>query len=310
MADGLARHTAKERRVSQSTSGQQGIEILVEGLRFPEGPRWHDGYLYLSDITGMAVHRYDAGGKGGVLAALDFEPSGLGFAPDGSLYVVDMPGSRVLGIRDGVTTVVADLTGIAPSFCNDMAVAADGTAYVTQFGANFWKGEMPVAAPVLRVRPGGTIDEFGPGLMMGNGIVVTQDQRALIVAEPGGGRLHRYELDAAGELTGVTGFAELEPTPSHPYGVVTPDGICLDADGAVWFADPTAHRVARVRDGGEVTDVIAFPEHVFPLAVALGGEDGRSLYVMATPSYDFYAPRTGAGLGYVAVTPVTVPAAP
>ena len=287
---------------------QPDIEVCVRGLRFPEGPRWHDGHLYLSDITGSAVHRYDAEGKGGVFAALDFEPSGLGFAPDGSLYVVDMPGCRVVGIRDGETSVVADLSGIAPSFCNDMAVDADGTAYVTQL-SNFWKGEQLVPAPIIRVKPDGTADEFGPALRMLNGILVTPDQRALIVAEPGASKLRRYELDAHGELTGVTVFAELAPTPAHPHGVVTPDGICLDAEGAVWFADPTAHRAARVRPGGEVTDVIPFPADVYPLAVALGGADGRSLFVMATPNMDFYAPRTGTGQGYVAATRVTVPAA-
>jgi len=275
----ISRHFAKERHVPQATHRQQDLEILVSGLRFPEGPRWHDGHLYLSDITGCAVHRYDAAGQGGVFVALDFEPSGLGFAPDGSLYVVD-----------------------------DMAVAADGTAYVTQIGSNFWKGEKLVPVPVLRVKPDGTAEQFGPALRGPNGIVVTPDQKAVIVAEPGGGRLQRYDLDEHGELTGVTVFAQLEPTPDHPHGVVTPDGICLDAEGAVWFADPTAHRVARVRADGEITDVIPFPAEVHPLAVALGGADGRSLFVMATPTMDFYGPRDTAGQGYVAVARVAVPA--
>jgi sugar lactone lactonase YvrE len=304
----ISRHFAKERHVPQATHRQQDLEILVSGLRFPEGPRWHDGHLYLSDITGCAVHRYDAAGQGGVFVALDFEPSGLGFAPDGSLYVVDMPGRRVVAVRDGVTRVVADLTGITPSFCNDMAVAADGTAYVTQIGSNFWKGEKLVPVPVLRVKPDGTAEQFGPALRGPNGIVVTPDQKAVIVAEPGGGRLQRYDLDEHGELTGVTVFAQLEPTPDHPHGVVTPDGICLDAEGAVWFADPTAHRVARVRADGEITDVIPFPAEVHPLAVALGGAGGRSLFVMATPTMDFYGPRDTAGQGYVAVARVAVPA--
>jgi sugar lactone lactonase YvrE len=295
--------------VPQSFPSQQDMEILVSGLRFPEGPRWHAGHLYFSDITALAVHRYDAAGQGGVFVALDFEPSGLGFAPDGSLYVVDMPGRRVVAVRDGETRVVADLTGITPSFCNDMAVAADGTAYVTQLGFNFWKGEKLVPVPVLRVKPNGAVDEFGPALRSPNGIAVTPGNRAVIVAEPGGGRLLSYELDENGELARVSVFAELEPTPDHPHGVVTPDGICLDADGAVWFADPTAHRVARVRPGGEITDIIPFPADVYPLAVALGGDDGRSLFVMATPNMDFYLPRGGGGQGYVAVRRVTVPAA-
>jgi sugar lactone lactonase YvrE len=205
--------------------------------------------------------------------------------------------------------VVADLSGIASSFCNDMAVAADGTAYVTQI-ANYWKGEERVPAPLIRVKPDGTAEEFGPAGRTLNGIVVTPDQGALIVAESGSGKLHSYELDKHRELTRVTVFAELEPTPAHSRGVVTPDGICLDAEGAVWFADPSAHRVARVRRGGDVTDVISFPVEMYPLAVALGGADGRSLFVMVAPNIDFYAPRTGQGQGYVAVTPVTVPAAP
>jgi sugar lactone lactonase YvrE len=274
------------------------VTVFASGLHFPESPRWHDGHLWLSDITGRAIHRYDPSGTGGVQARLDTEPSVLGFAPDGSLLAVDMPGRRLLSVTSTGTTAIADLSGHAPSFCNDMAVAADGTAYVTQLGSNHWKGEPPRPVPVIRVSPDGKVGPLGPDLRGPNGIALSPDGRTLLVAEPGAGRIYYMHLDSGGAVRDHGVHANLPPAPGSKLPFATPDGICLDASGGLWIADPTGHQVIHIDDGGQVTDSIAFPDGI-PLAVAVGGTDAGTLYVAVASHADFYAPPRDPK-GYVA----------
>jgi sugar lactone lactonase YvrE len=266
------------------------VTVFAGGIHFPESPRWHDGHLWLSDITGRAIHRYAPSGEGGPLLRLDTEPSGLGWAPDGSILAVDMPGRRLLSVAaTGTTTVIADLSGHAPSFCNDMAVAADGTAYVTQLGNNHWKGEPSRPVPVLRVTPDGKVEPVGPELRGPNGIALTPDERTLLIAEPGAGRIYYLHLDSAGAVQDHGVHASLPPAPGSKIPFATPDGISLDAEGGLWIADPTGHQVIHVDAGGQVTDAIPFPDGI-PLAVAVGGADGRTVYVAVGAHADFYAP--------------------
>jgi sugar lactone lactonase YvrE len=274
------------------------VTVFTSGLHFPESPRWHDGHLWLSDITGRAIHRYSPSGEGGPYARLDTEPSGLGFAPDGSILAVDMPGRRLLSVTGTGATVIADLSGYAPSFCNDMTVTADGTAYITQFGSNHWKGEARRQVPVLRVSPGGKVEAIGPELHGPNGIVLTPDERTLLVAEPGAGRIYYLHLDSAGAVRDHGVHASLPPAPDSPLPFATPDGICLDAASGLWIADPTGRQVIRIDAGGQVTDSIAFPDGI-PLSVVVGGGDARTLYVTVASHVDFYAPRQDPQ-GYVA----------
>jgi sugar lactone lactonase YvrE len=279
---------------------------FADGLFFPEGPRWHDGCLWVSDVTARVVRRYKEDGSGEDFVRLDTEVLGLGFAPDGRLFVVDMPGRRLLAVRNGVTEVVADLAGHAPSFCNDLVVAGDGTAYVTHLGANHWKGETLRAVPIIRVRPDGTVDTIGPDLLGPNGIVFTPDERTLLIAEPGGGRVCYLRLDDTGEVLDHGVHASLAPAPSSGLPFGTPDGICLDAEGGLWIADPTGARVVRVDADGELTDVVPVAGGL-PLAVVLGGAQGRTLYVTVTSNIDFYAPLTEP-TGFIAALPVAVAA--
>ena len=283
------------------------ITVFTGGLHFPEALRWHDGHLWLSDITGRVIRRYTASGDGEDYARLDTEPSGLGFAPDGSVLAVDMPGRRLLSVRDGATAVVADLSSLAPSFCNDMTVASDGTAYVTQFGSNHWKGEPRRPAPVIRVSPDGKAEVLGPELNGPNGIVLTPDERTVLVAEPGAGRIYYLRLDSAGAVREHGIHAELPPAAGSQLPFGTPDGICLDSEGALWIADPTGHRVVRVDGDGKITDSIPFPAGI-PLCVVLGGAAGTTLYVAVASHVDFYAPLRDPA-GYVAAITVGVPGA-
>jgi sugar lactone lactonase YvrE len=277
---------------------------FAEGLRFPESPRWHDGHLWVADIRGQVVRRYKEDGYGEDFARLDTDPSGIGFTPDGRLLVVDMPGRRLLTSGDG-TEVVADLSPHAPSLCNDMTVGRDGTAYITQLGSNFWKSEPLRAVPVIRVRPDGAVDTVGPGLLGPNGIALTPDEKTLYIAEPGAGRLYFLRFDDTGAVVDHGVHAELPAASSSGLPFGTPDGICLDVEGALWVADPTGARVVRIDTSGQLTDEIAV-EDGYPLAVALGGAHLTTLYVTTTSTIDLFAPLTQLA-GYIGAVEVDVP---
>ena len=195
------------------------VHTLLDGLRFTEGPRWHDGALWFSDMHDHRVLRVTPDGAASTVVEIyDDEPSGLGWLPDGRLLVVAMETQRLLRVEpDGSIATHADLSSAARGDLNDM-----------------------------------------------------------IVAESGGACLTAFDVAADGTLSGRRPFAALTtPVAGRP---AVADGICLDAEGAVWYADPLGGFVARVREGGEVTDRIPC-DGVIPVACVLGGPERRTLYM-------------------------------
>jgi sugar lactone lactonase YvrE len=248
--------------------------VFVSGIGFGEGPRWHDGRLWFSDFHQHTVSSVGDDGVRVVELELDDLPSGLGWLPDGRLLVVAMESRRVLRVEsDGAIVEHADLSAIATGRCNDMVVAADGTAYVGNFG--FALGTPMQPAALARVKPDGSVDVAADGLEFPNGTVITPDGRTLIVGESMGRRATAFAIAPDGTLRDRRLWAEL--------GEVIPDGCTLDADGAIWFADARGTAVVRVREGGEVTDRIEAGQHTF--ACALGGDDGRTLFVVCADSF-------------------------
>jgi len=250
---------------------------VAAGIHLPECLRWRDGTLWFTDIWGHSVLQL---GRGGALRVVhefpdDEEPAGLGWLPDGRLLVVGMLGRVVYVVDDGSAAVHADLRDLSPYPLNDMIVADDGTAYVSRFGWDFWGGGTYADSDIIRVRADGAVDVAADAMMAPNGIALSADGRTLVVAEPAGGRLSRFTVTSQGDLVD----RQLVPLPKAPGAAfVTPDGICLDAEGAVWAADPLGNRVIRVLADGRVERVISvdFGE---PLACALGGHDRRTLYI-------------------------------
>jgi len=271
-----------------------GLELLVDGLDFGEGPRWHDGRLWYSDFYQHRVYAVSPGGARETILDLGSEqPSGLGWMPDGSLLVVAMTARRVLRMADGEVTIHADLSEIATWHCNDMVVAADGTAYVGNFG---WDIEHdrghPLAATLAVVRPDGSV-QSGPGdLLFPNGSVITPDGSTLVIAETFGGRFSAFPLDA----DGCPGEGrEWAPVPG-----AAPDGCTLDSDGGIWFADAAGSGVVRVLEGGTITDRLPTPQPAY--ACMLGGDDGRTLFILTAPGAG--ADRAGTGEGCILTTTV------
>ena len=244
--------------------------IVLEGLCFPEGPRWHDGRLFFSDQHDHRVVAMSPDGTAETVIEVPQQPSGLGWLPDGRMLVVSMLDRRVLRVEDGQLMEHADLSAFAPAPCNDMVVDAHGRAYVGHFGFDMYGGAQPKDASLLLALPNGTVSVAAEPLQFPNGTVITPDGATLIVGESMRGGLTAFTVGADGSLTDRREFAKL-------HGAV-PDGICLDADGAVWVACPLTGRCLRVKEGGEVLDEVK-GSYEFAFACMLGGADRRTLFL-------------------------------
>jgi sugar lactone lactonase YvrE len=221
--------------------------------------------------------------------------------PDGRLLVVAMGARKLMRLEPtGDLVVHADLSPFADWPCNDMVVAGDGTAYVGHFGWDRQHGTTePRAASVLRVQPNGAVDVAADDMLFPNGMAITADGATLIVAESSGSRVTAFDRDADGSLHNRRIFADFVTHNGHNghdgHEPVRPDGICLDADGALWLPDPAGRRVMRVLDGGVVTETTAIAGDA-PLACAVGGHDGRTLFITFASIFEqdtALAARTG-----------------
>ncbi len=260
-------------------------ERFAEGLFLPECPRWHAGALWLCDMWAHEVLRFTAAGSRSVVHRFEVveDPGGLGWLPDGSLVVVGMEGRCVYRLGAGAVARHADLAPLAAWPCNDMIVRRDGTAWVSHFGYDLWGRTTPfLPATLIRVTPDGRADVVAEDLMAPNGMALPPDERTLYLSECGRSQILAFDVGADGTLSNRRVFAGLPRAPGLDFA--PPDGICLDAAGAVWAAEPLGRRVLRIEPGGRVTDEIGFDQS--PLAVALGGEDRRTLYVCSSGEHD------------------------
>jgi len=249
-------------------------ETLLDGLTFPEGPRWHQDRLWFSDFYNHRVVAVGLDGAAETIITVPNIPSGLGWLPDGTLLVVSMNDRRLLRVQNGVLVTQGDLSAIAGGPCNDMVVDAQGRAYVGNFGYDRFKGEEVRPAKLARVDPDGSVTVVAEDLLFPNGTVITPDGRTLIIGESMGNRLTAFDITADGALSNRRIWAD---TPG-----VVPDGICLDEEGAIWVADPRSNRVVRVKQGGAIADTIPLPDRQ-AFACMLGGADRRTLLICTAP---------------------------
>ena len=280
--------------------------VLAGGLHFGEAPRWHDGVLWFSDFFDYAVKTVDLDGHIAVKLSMADRPSGLGWMPDGSMLIVSMTARALLRLDQGRLALHADLSEIATFHCNDMVVDAEGRAYVGNFGfdldaneINGTLGEVLAThggATMARVDPDGSVHAAADGLMFPNGTVITPDGRTMIVAESFADRLTAYDIGDDGSLSNRRLWADL--------GGRKPDGICLDADGAIWVANPVVNECFRVAEGGDILDVIETDNRCF--ACMLGGPDRRTLF-MLTSRYSLAVEAAVHRSGNVLIADVDVP---
>jgi sugar lactone lactonase YvrE len=250
--------------------------VLLDGLAFTEGPRWHEDRLWFSDIHAQRVMAVDLEGRAETICEVPGLPSGLGWLPDGRLLIVSATERRLLRLEPTGPVLHADLGGLASFHCNDMVVDGAGRAYVGNFGFDLWSGASPRPAEIILVEPDGAARVVAEELAFPNGTVITPDGLTLIVGESFGACLTAFDVLADGALAKRRVWARLERA--------VPDGICLDAETAIWVASPISGEVLRVREGGEVVERIPVERQAF--ACMLGGPERRTLFICTAGSSD------------------------
>jgi sugar lactone lactonase YvrE len=265
------------------------LHTLMTGLVFGEQPRWHEDRLWFSDWGTREVIAVDLEGNSEVILQGPSFPLCVDWLPDGRLLVVSAREGLLLRREsDGSLVTHADLSTVSdPPPGNELVVDGRGNAYVNGGGFDLMAGDEFAPGIVAMVAPDGSARQVADGIAFPNGMLVTPDDATLIVAESYARRLTAFDIAADGSLSNRRVWADLQD------GV--PDGICLDAENAVWYGDVPNKRCVRVREGGEVLQTIELDRGCF--ACALGGAHRRTLCMMATewsgPADMFDGPRTG-----------------
>jgi sugar lactone lactonase YvrE len=247
------------------------LQTLMTGIAFGESPRWHDDRLWFSDWGAQEIIAVDLEGESEVIVRVASFPFCIDFLPDGRLLIVSASDRLLLRREpDGPLVTHADLSTLSEHPWNDIVVDGRGNAYIGNIGFDFPEAEFAPGTLAL-VTPDGSARQVADGVAFPNGIVVTPDNSTLIVAESYANRLTAFDITADGSLSNRRMWAEL--------GGGVPDGICLDAEDAVWYGDVPNKRCVRVREGGEVLQTIALDRGCF--ACMLGGPDGKTLFMVA-----------------------------
>ncbi len=273
------------------------MDLLLDGLVFGESPRWRDGRLWVSDWGAGRVYSVVAGAAPRLEAEVASFPLCLDFLPDGRLLLVSSADRAVLRREpDGSLVRHADLAPVSTEPWNDIVVDGRGNAYVNGIGFDFPGGDVAPGQVVL-VAPDGTVTPVAGDLAFPNGMAVTADGTTLLVAESYAERLTAYTIADDGSLTDRRVWAA---TPGDH-----PDGICLDATGAAWYADVGNRHCVRVREGSEVLGAVVLDRGAFACALSRGPDP--QLYVVGQ---DWGGPdAVGGTTGQVVSVPAPAPGA-
>ena len=275
------------------------LHTLMTGIVFGEQPRWHEDRLWFSDWGPPEVIAVDLDGNSQVILRAPSFPCCVDWLPDGRLLLVSARDGLLLRRElDGTLVTHGDLTGVSdPSPGNELVVDGRGNAYVNGPGFDMMAGAEFAPGGIALVTADGSARRVADDIAFPNGMLVTPDNTTLIVADSYGKCLTAFEITANGSLSNRRLWADL--------GDGVPDGICLDAEGAVWYGDVPNQRCVRVGEGGEVLQTVELDRGCF--ACALGGADRSTLFMMATewrgPEHMLQGPRTGQVLSIEAPAP-------
>jgi sugar lactone lactonase YvrE len=284
---------------SQKQSSVAEVQFLMGDLAFPESPRWHDDRLWFSDWGANEVIAVDLEGKSEVIARVHSFPMCIDRLPNGRLLIVSSSEGLLLRREpDRSLVTYADLTGLSDHKWNDIVVDGRGNAYVNNTGFDFPNGEFAPGIIAL-VTPDGSTRQVADAIAFPNGMVVTPDNSTLIVAESYGNKLTAFDIGADGGVSNRRIWADL--------GGGAPDGICLDAENAIWYGDVPNKRCVRVREGGEVLQTIDLDRGCF--ACTLGGKDMRTLFLTANEWNGPASMADGTRAGQVLTTQAPAPGA-
>jgi sugar lactone lactonase YvrE len=243
--------------------------IVLDDLVFGESPRWHDGRLWLCDWGAQEIVAVALDGTRELVAELPAFPFSIDWLPDGRLIVVNE--GALFVEADGTMMPWLNLTGLSDRPWNEIVVDGRGNTFVNGIGFDLMGGEKPGPGLIAVVTPGGLVRQVAEGLAFPNGMVVTSDSKTLVVAESYAGRLTAFDIELDSSLVNRRVWADL--------GDAAPDGLCLDEEGAIWYADVPHRRCVRVREGGEVLQTVELDRGCF--ACTLGGDDRRTLLMLA-----------------------------
>jgi len=272
---------------------------LLGGITFGESPRWHDDRLWFSDWGTQEVVAVDLEGEREVIVGVPSSPFSIDWLPDGRPLIVSGPEGILLRREpDGSLVTHADLSSLSDHPWNEIVVDGRGNAYVNDIGFAFPGGEFAPGTIAL-LTPDGSVRQVADGVAFPNGMAVTPDNSTLIVAESYGNKLTAFDIAEDGGLSNRRVWADL--------GVGVPDGICLDAEGAVWYADVPNKRCARVAEGGEVLQTIELDLGCF--ACMLGGQQRRTLFIVAQEWGGTEAMAESRRTGRVLTAPAPAPGA-
>ena len=269
--------------------------VLLSGLAFGESPRWHDGRLWFANWLRQEIIAVAPEGQSEVMLRVPFDsfPFSIDWLPDGRLLLTSMQDRPLMRQEpDGTLVEHAAL----PRGVNEIVVDGHGNIFVN--GPRFDPSTGGFApGGIALVTPDGASREVAAGIQFPNGMAITPDDRTLIIADSYARALLAFTIDRDGSLSNRRVWADL--------GAGTPDGICLDAEGCVWYADVPNRRCVRVREGGEVLQTITLDRGAF--ACMLGGDDGKTLFITAAAWHGFERMADGLGSGQVLTARVAVP---
>ena len=268
-------------------------EKLAENFIFLEGAKWRDERLWVSDVFDHKVYCLGLNGEREKIADVPNRPSGLGFLPDGTPIVASSKDFRLYRIAEGGIEEYADLTHHVGGHVNDFTVDHAGRIYVGNFGYDYDGGEAVRATHIHRVDPDGTISVAASDIEFPNAMVIINNGCTLVVAETWRCKLTAFDLSPGGALSNRRTFADLGPR--------QPDGICADAEGAIWTGCFNTGEFLRVKDGGQITDRVAFDG--CGVACVIGGPNQHTLFctVYCGPVEDLIAGKRKAAVFTVTV---------
>jgi sugar lactone lactonase YvrE len=283
-------------RLSAETWMMNGLQTLLTGRGLLESPRWHVDRLYVSDWSAGEVLAVDTAGRSEVVARVESLPLCTAWLPEGQLVIVSSPDGRLLR-RESDGSLVQHRALGRPGW-NDIVIDGRGNAYVNGAGSNPMVGEEFKPGIVTLAAADGSVRQVADNIAFPNGMAVTPDNETLVVADSYRHHLIAFDIGSTGDLTNRRLWADL--------GEGTPDGICIDAQLAVWYADVPNKRCVRVAEGGRVLQTVEVDRGCF--ACALGGADGTTLFIAAA-EWRGMSEMVPLGTGQVLTLPVTVPGA-
>ncbi|MER9061135.1 SMP-30/gluconolactonase/LRE family protein [Mesorhizobium sp. M0698] len=282
-------------------SAARQVQVVMNGLAFGESPRWHDGRLWFCNWGTGQIIAVDALGNSEIALTVPATlPYSIDWLPDGRLLVVS--GCEGLVLRqeaDGRLVTHADLRHLSKSPWNEIVVDGRGNIYVNGGGPAPALGQHFGPGTIVQVAPDGSVQQVAENLAFANGMAVTPDNKTLVVAESHANRLTAFDIAADGGLSNRRVWADL--------GNGFPDGICLDAEGAAWYADVPNRHCVRVREGGAMLESVDVDRGCF--ACMLGGSEGKALFIVAAEWRGFEHMISDARTGQVLSVDATAPGA-